>query len=87
MGKPEFTYEELESIFLKNPRFEPLGDLETLLEQMFDFDIIGNRNIQTGHFDWHYRDNLAYFKSDENIVVHAGLRKALGLDNRVNMPR
>lgn len=85
IGKPEFTYEELESIRRKNPRFEPLGDLEDILEQMFDFDIIGNRNIKTRHFDWHYRDNLAYFKADENIVIHAGLRKALGLDNRVTM--
>ncbi len=56
-------------------------NVDKVLETLYNFSVIGvqNRNVKTKHYFKYINTNMAYNRN-ENIVIHRGLFKALGIE-------
>lgn len=77
MKKSKFDLDELQHMIKNDERFSSLDSLK-ILNALFDCNAIGNVIKDTYH-SWKYRNRYASFDSNEQIVVHRGLRKGLNL--------
>lgn len=55
--------------------------LNSILDTLFNCSAIGNvaNNGGTEHFSFRYRNRHAFFKRDEQIILHTGLKKAMNI--------
>jgi hypothetical protein len=56
-------------------------DLHSILDTLFNCSAIGNvaSNGELEHFSFKYRNRHAFFKTDEKIILHTGLKKAMNI--------
>ena len=56
-------------------------NVDKVLETLYNFSVIGvqNKNVKTKHYFKYINTNMAYNRN-ENIVIHRGLFKALGIE-------
>jgi hypothetical protein len=79
-----FTFNDIETYFVKNKSIYPNLDLKRALTILFKFSIIGNRwhpteKRQDFHYSWAFRDDKATIDFDKEFLIHMGLRKELSL--------
>lgn len=62
----------------KYPSLEGV-DPETVLEELFDFSVIGSQNRANKKFSYKYKNSDLYYSSKVMHVIHRGLLKALNI--------
>lgn len=80
-NKYRFSYEEIDTFLKQNTARYPALSLESMLQILFKFNVIGNcwYNEYKGkdYYCWSYRDPKADIDFEKNFVIHLGLRDAL----------
>lgn len=83
IGKPSFSYNELELYFENHREYYPeISDIRALVDELYKFGIIGNLTAKKNRkkvFFYYRKDGKRYFDIDEDILIHNGLRKIFNI--------
>ena len=83
LRKREFTFKDLTTKALEQPRFSEL-DIPGIVSALFECSAIGNVNTARGsrgakYYTWKYRNRNSTLDLQESLLLHKGMWRALNL--------